>query len=186
MHTKAKILHGDIKSANVLIKDKFNICKLCDFGVSLPLDNEGFVDFKANPNSRYVGTDLWTAPEALTDDDVPIISYKADIFSFGLVIYECIALIPPHTWSLSVDKEKSVICVDDLSDDEVLPEEEDNIALLFGTRPPLPEADCLTSDYNIIVEIFFICTHNDPENRPAASVLHKLIEESAKGQEATK
>lgn len=48
----------------------------------------------------YLGTDLWSAPEVHLDESV--ISIKADIFSFGLVIYEMIALQPPHTLNLDV------------------------------------------------------------------------------------
>ena len=32
------MLHGDIKSSNVVIKGDFETIKICDVGVSLPLD----------------------------------------------------------------------------------------------------------------------------------------------------
>lgn len=95
LHTKANLLHGDLKSYNVLIKNSFEHCKLCDFGVSLPLNSEGFVDLEKNPKARYVGTDIYSAPEvfyAPTQD----ISSKCDIFSFGLIVFECLTLRPPH------------------------------------------------------------------------------------------
>ncbi|XP_017048042.1 lymphokine-activated killer T-cell-originated protein kinase isoform X2 [Drosophila ficusphila] len=98
LHTEARLLHGDLKSFNILVKGEFEICKLCDFGVSLPLDEQGEINFVKNPELRYVGTSLWCAPEVM--DDVDIIDSKADIFSFGLVIYETLALVPPHTLEL--------------------------------------------------------------------------------------
>lgn len=55
LHTEAKLLHGDLKSYNILIKGDFEICKLCDFGVSLPLDENGLIDLNKNPNLEYVG-----------------------------------------------------------------------------------------------------------------------------------
>lgn len=55
LHTKVKLLHGDLKSFNILVKGDFEICKLCDFGVSLPMDEDGLIDFTKNPNLRYVG-----------------------------------------------------------------------------------------------------------------------------------
>ncbi|KAH8304630.1 hypothetical protein KR018_004444 [Drosophila ironensis] len=98
LHNKARLLHGDIKSFNVLVKGDFEICKLCDFGVSLPLDDKGEVNVAKDPAQTYVGTRLWSAPEVI--DEANIIDSKADIFSFGLVIYETLALVAPHTLEL--------------------------------------------------------------------------------------
>ncbi|XP_055326134.1 lymphokine-activated killer T-cell-originated protein kinase [Sitodiplosis mosellana] len=95
LHTKANLLHGDLKSYNVLIKNSFEQCKLCDFGVSLPLNSEGFVDLEKNPKARYVGTDIYSAPEVFYAPPQDI-SSKCDIFSFGLIIFECLTLRPPH------------------------------------------------------------------------------------------
>jgi PDZ-binding kinase len=72
----------------------FEIMKLCDFGVSLSLNANGAVDTDAG--EEYVGTSCWTAPEALCRDGLSPITNKADIFSFGLVLWEMIALKPPH------------------------------------------------------------------------------------------
>lgn len=33
LHNTALLLHGDLKSFNILIKGDFAVCKLCDFGV---------------------------------------------------------------------------------------------------------------------------------------------------------
>lgn len=95
LHTKAFLLHGDLKSYNVLIKNSFEQCKLCDFGVSLPLNDEGYIDLEKNPNARYIGTDIYSAPEVF-HSPVEDISNKCDIFSFGLIIFECLTLRPPH------------------------------------------------------------------------------------------
>lgn len=97
LHTEALILHGDLKSFNILVKNDFEICKLCDFGVSLPLTKDGYLDTEKRKGAQYVGTGIWSAPEVL-EEDITLISSKADIFSFGLVIFETIALLPPHTF----------------------------------------------------------------------------------------
>lgn len=103
LHTEALILHGDLKSFNILVKNDFEICKLCDFGVSLPLTKEGFLDTEKKKDAQYVGTGIWSAPEVL-EEDVTLISSKADIFSFGLVVYETITLLPPHTFPGMMDE----------------------------------------------------------------------------------
>lgn len=95
LHTKAFLLHGDLKSYNVLIKNSFEHCKLCDFGVSLPLNSDGYVDLEKCPSARYIGTDIYSAPEIFNAPPQDI-SSKCDIFSFGLIIFECVSLRPPH------------------------------------------------------------------------------------------
>lgn len=55
LHTTALLLHGDMKSFNILVKGDFEICKLCDFGVSQPINDEGYLDLATKPNASYVG-----------------------------------------------------------------------------------------------------------------------------------
>lgn len=200
LHTTAKVLHGDIKSFNILIKDGFGVCKLCDFGVSLPLNDSGFVDLKQKPNAEYIGTPLWCAPEVLIDDNEENISSKSDIFSFGLVIYECIALIPPHSWAMSdncgenssvieiedniveddsiIDLDKTEESVKSIQDSEIEEEGiEDKLATLYGTRPPMPECEDLPIEYNVIMELFYLCTNQNPEDRPSAGSVCNMFDE---------
>lgn len=180
LHTEAKLLHGDLKSHNVLVKGDFKICKLCDFGVSLPLNDKGVVNFKENPTLQYVGTNLWCAPEVIAEED--IIDDKAEIFSFGLIIYETIALVPPHTLSLDdgedneseidTENDNSIITIDD---DEDKPGDFTRMEMAYGTRPALPQAFELNEDYNIVVELFYLCTNANPENRPSAKVIYESL-----------
>jgi PDZ-binding kinase len=59
LHKEAKLIHGDIKSANVLIFGDFEIAKLCDFGVSKKIQEDG------NIEGEYAGTDMWTPMEVV-------------------------------------------------------------------------------------------------------------------------
>lgn len=58
IHTKVFLLHGDVKSFNILINGEFEICKLCDFGVTLPLDKNGNLD-KGKTKKDYIGNNIY-------------------------------------------------------------------------------------------------------------------------------
>ena len=65
LHHTAHILHGDVKSYNVLVSDDYSIIKLCDFGVSVPLTESLEID-ETKADSSYIGTECWNAPEILS------------------------------------------------------------------------------------------------------------------------
>lgn len=235
LHNKAYILHGDLKSYNVLIKGDFELCKLCDFGVSLPLTADGSIDVEKNPDAKYTGTDLWSAPEVF-NENIDDITTKTDMFSFGLIIYECVAMQAPHAgYTADFDcsqQDNSAINVLSQSSNENSPPRAKQAKKLFsdlnesdasvksfdtevsstnvtldetndtsdssilikstaatmgdntveaienylGTRPPIPDVYDLPEDYNVVLEIFFLCTNELPENRPDASYLAKHLE----------
>ncbi|KAJ7322506.1 hypothetical protein JRQ81_018793, partial [Phrynocephalus forsythii] len=85
---KTPIVHRDLKSSNILVKNDLTCC-LCDFGLSLRLDPTLSVDDLAN--SGQVGTARYMAPEVLESrmnlDNVE--SFKqTDVYSMALVLWE--------------------------------------------------------------------------------------------------
>ncbi|NWT07491.1 TOPK kinase, partial [Mionectes macconnelli] len=91
LHCDKKLLHGDIKSSNVVVRGDFEAVKICDVGVSLPLDENMTV---SDPRLCYVGTEPWKPKEALEEGG--IITDKSDIFPFGLTLWEMMTLSIPH------------------------------------------------------------------------------------------
>lgn len=89
LYNEKKLLHGDIKSYNILIKGDFEVIKLCDLGVCVEVLENGYV-------KDYMGTTIYNAPEVQNEEDDLPITAKAEIFSLGLVIWEMIALVPPY------------------------------------------------------------------------------------------
>ncbi len=91
LHRERRILHGDMKAANVLVIGDFDAVKICDFGVALRLNENLTID--SEETECYVGTEAWSAPEIILaeDEEIPV-THKADIFSLGCVIYEMLAL----------------------------------------------------------------------------------------------
>jgi len=79
--------------------DNFEIVKLCDFGVSLPLKTDGTLHKVKGCKAMYVGTPCWSAPEVLKGEECvgAIITTKADIFSYGLLLWEMMTLSIPNS-----------------------------------------------------------------------------------------
>ncbi|XP_053106628.1 lymphokine-activated killer T-cell-originated protein kinase [Hemicordylus capensis] len=172
LHNDKKLLHGDIKSSNIVIKGDFESIKICDVGVSLPLDENMIV---SDPEAHYIGTEPWKPKEALVEDGV--ISDKADIFAFGLTLWEMMTLSIPHLNLLGGDNEESD---EDASFDEEDFDEDAYYAAL-GTRPPL-NMELLGPSYQKVIELFSLCTIEDPRKRPAAAQVVVVLETEASVQ----
>lgn len=163
LHNDKKLLHGDIKSANVVIRGDFESVKICDVGVSLPLDENMIV---SDPEAHYIGTEPWMPKEAVEDG---IITDKADIFAFGLTLWEMMTLLIPHL-NLSGNEDEELD--DDFDDDDF-----DDTAYYeaLGTRPPL-NVEELGPSYQKVIELFSLCTIEDPTKRPAAAQIVDVLE----------
>jgi len=164
LHHTAYILHGDMKSFNILLSRNYKTVKICDFGVSIPLTEDLEIDKTSGQN--YVGTACWTAPEILNDDGP--VTNKADIWSYGLVLWEMIALSPPHIHNKDEDKNiNSSRNTDEELEDSFLQTLNDPNESKYGTRPPLP-AIKLGPEYGKLLELFYACTNTNYRMRPNA------------------
>lgn len=81
---KMKILHRDIKCANIFLGDEGKTIKLGDLNVS-KIAEAGLVYTQA-------GTPYYASPEVWQDKPY---GNKSDIWSIGCVVYELCALQPP-------------------------------------------------------------------------------------------
>jgi PDZ-binding kinase len=158
LHSEHKLLHGDVKSANVLLSRGFQEIKLCDLGVSLPLGDTLHV--KTPEMHIYEGTEPWRPPESLCSDErggspscpqPPLdagLCDRSDIFPFGLVLWEMLTAEIPHG-ALMHGGDRG-----------------DAYRRALGTRPPLPP---LPSEYTAQAQLFHACTHRQPGARPSAA-----------------
>jgi hypothetical protein len=76
------VLHRDLKSLNILLDDAMN-AKLADFG---------WTRLKAEAMTNKIGTYQWMAPEVIQGQDY---SEKADVYSFGIIMWELATRKPP-------------------------------------------------------------------------------------------
>ena len=83
LHDK-KIMHRDLKSANIFLVKEKHQCKLGDMNVSKVIKDK--VLFTQTGTPYYASPEVW--------NDKPY-SYKSDLWSIGCVIYELCALHPP-------------------------------------------------------------------------------------------
>jgi len=86
MHEK-NIIHRDVKSDNILINSKGEI-KLADLGAAAELES------KLHRRTSVIGSPFWMAPEVSAGVGY---SFKADVWSVGIVLYEMVTGEPPYS-----------------------------------------------------------------------------------------
>jgi len=123
---KIGIVHRDIKPSNILL-DSFDNAKITDFGIAAlrtsDTGNEG-----RTVVGQAMGTMGYMAPEQAKD--AKNIDGRADIFSFGVVLYECLTgsipggiFLPPSKSVEGLDK-----AWDDLIEKMLQPDKDKRIA----------------------------------------------------------
>ena len=80
---KPPILHRDLKSLNLLLDECFRI-KLADFG---------WTRVMAESMTGKIGTYQWMAPEVINNEKY---TEKADVYSFGIILWEIASREPPY------------------------------------------------------------------------------------------
>eukprot|EP01132_Coremiostelium_polycephalum_P004784 gene4784-5967_t len=133
------ILHRDLKSHNLLVEENWKV-KVADFGLSR-------IEQQA-ATMTACGTPCWTAPEVLRNQRY---TDKADVYSFGIVLWECAtrsdpyAGMPPFQVIFAVGRE--------------------------GLRPPIPMT-CPPDFVKIITD----CWSENPSSRPSMEDVLKRLE----------
>jgi len=102
LHSKG-FIHRDLKSNNLLVGENFRV-KVCDFGFARNVNRGELM--------TLCGTDEWMAPEVMCGDKY---DEKADVFSYGMILYELITRkkppqrLPAKGFAFDTDEFKKVV-----------------------------------------------------------------------------
>ncbi|XP_037533251.1 TGF-beta receptor type-2 [Nematolebias whitei] len=169
---KVPIVHRDLKSSNILVKNNLTCC-LCDLGLALCLDSSLTVDDLAN--SGQVGTARYMAPEVLEArlNLENIESFKqTDIYSMSLVLWEmtsrCKAVGEVKDYEPAFgSKEREHPCVESMKDS----------VLRDRGRPEIPDSWLRHQGIAVICATMKECWDHDPEARLTAHCVAERLSE---------
>ncbi|KAL6064801.1 Dual specificity protein kinase [Balamuthia mandrillaris] len=143
--SKPQFLHLDLKAANLLVDRNWTV-KVADFGLSVVKKDAAEKKEKHGP----IGTPLWMAPEVLMNKEY---DEKADVYSFGIVLWELLCGQDPWQEIESLVDLVEAVCLE-------------------HKRPPLPK-----SIPQSLRDLVNACWHPEPEKRPSFEELIPRFDE---------
>lgn len=161
LHQASRLIHGNLKSTNVLLGGDFEAC-ITDYGLTV-FDTE-----QAEDTALLV----YKAPECLKSNKR--MGPKADVYSFGVLLLELLTgKIPLHSIvnGEAMDLQKWV---------HYVRAEELESGVIDGS---VSSTDCPEDKLIILLDLTVACIAPAPERRPTMRQVLKMIEEVKEGQQ---
>ncbi|KAG8815042.1 hypothetical protein FRC17_000878 [Serendipita sp. 399] len=156
LHNRARIIHGDLKPANILIDDDGR-ARLCDFGLIRLIPKNG-ESTGLTTTTVHTGTVRYLSRELIMSED-PKPTTESDCHALGCIGFEFAYLLPPYRHRRS--HTPTPLLYIDIGD----------------SKPPAqrPKKAFMHKGHILLWDLFEACWSLEPRHRPSSTAIYNYL-----------